>query len=260
MELAAQLWTVHSYTTNLKELDATLKRISEIGYKYVQVSGTCPYSPFWLKETLDKYGLKCIITHTDEEVFKVAAKHVAKDHDIFDCKYLGLGNTSYLHKVDYDTSNFIKDFTETFLPVAKTLKECGKYFMYHNHREEFMVDPATGKTYLELLAENMPADLMGFTLDTYWIHIGGKDPAKVIRSLKGRCPVVHLKDYKVVRGENESFRMAPCGEGNFDFVDILDACREAGVEYLAVEQDNCYGEDPFDCLERSYKYLKSIGA
>lgn len=66
MELAAQLWTVHSYTTNLKELDATLKRISEIGYKYVQVSGTCPYSPFWLKETLDKYGLKCIITHGED--------------------------------------------------------------------------------------------------------------------------------------------------------------------------------------------------
>lgn len=259
MELAAQLYTVHDYTKNLADFDATLKRISEIGYKYVQVSGTCPYSPYWLKETLDKYGLKCILTHTSEDVLKVAAKHIAKDHDVYDCKYVGVGGLSYFWIPEYDLTNFIKDFKENILPVAKTLKECGKYFMYHNHDYEFITDPIEGKTYIELLAEHIPADLLGFTLDTYWAQAGGKNPAKIIRSLKGRCPVVHLKDYKVVRGEKERCHMAPCGEGALDFVEILEACREAGVEYLAVEQDNCYGEDPFDCLERSYKYLKSLG-
>ncbi len=50
-----------------------------------------------------------------------------------------------------------------------------------------------------------------------------------------------------------------CGDGNPDFYEILQACKYAGVEYALVEQDNCFGEDPFVCLERSYKYLKSIG-
>ena len=32
-----------------------------------------------------------------------------------------------------------------------------------------------------------------------------------------------------------------------------------GVDYMLVEQDNCHGQDEFDCITRSYKYLKSCG-
>ena len=28
---------------------------------------------------------------------------------------------------------------------------------------------------------------------------------------------------------------------------------------MLVEQDDCNGEDPFDCLKRSFEYLKSRG-
>ena len=37
------------------------------------------------------------------------------------------------------------------------------------------------------------------------------------------------------------------------------APERAGVEHILIEQDNCNGEDPFDCLARSYKYLTSLG-
>ena len=40
MKLGAQLYTVHDYTKNLKDFEESLKKISEIGYEYVQVSGT----------------------------------------------------------------------------------------------------------------------------------------------------------------------------------------------------------------------------
>ena len=33
----------------------------------------------------------------------------------------------------------------------------------------------------------------------------------------------------------------------------------AGTHYMLVEQDDCNGEDPFDCLARSYKNLKALG-
>ena len=32
-----------------------------------------------------------------------------------------------------------------------------------------------------------------------------------------------------------------------------------GHEYLLVEQDDCYGEDPFECLRVSYQNLKARG-
>lgn len=52
---------------------------------------------------------------------------------------------------------------------------------------------------------------------------------------------------------------AVIGEGNMNFDAIFKSAEKAGVEYMLVEQDNCYGEAPFDCLRRSYRYLKACG-
>lgn len=58
---------------------------------------------------------------------------------------------------------------------------------------------------------------------------------------------------------NHDMEFARCGEGNMDFDSILEACEAAGTQYLLVEQDDCYGEDPFECLKTSYINLKSKG-
>ena len=65
MKFGAQLYTLHDYTKTLEDFEETLKKVSEIGFKYVQVSGTCAFEPEWLKEKLEKYGLECVLTHTD---------------------------------------------------------------------------------------------------------------------------------------------------------------------------------------------------
>ena len=44
-----------------------------------------------------------------------------------------------------------------------------------------------------------------------------------------------------------------------DFDAILSAAESAGTRYAFVEQDDCYGADPFDCLKKSYDYLASRG-
>ena len=55
-------------------------------------------------------------------------------------------------------------------------------------------------------------------------------------------------------------RMAAVGEGNLPFGKILKLLQRLGTtRYLLVEQDNCYGENPFDCLSRSYSNLKKEG-
>ena len=64
MEIGAQLFTVRDYTKTLDEFAKTLDLIAKIGYRVVQVSGTCRYEPQWLKEQMDMLGLKCAITIT----------------------------------------------------------------------------------------------------------------------------------------------------------------------------------------------------
>ena len=34
---------------------------------------------------------------------------------------------------------------------------------------------------------------------------------------------------------------------------------EAGVKYVLIEQDDCFGKDPFECLKSSFEFLKSKG-
>ena len=53
--------------------------------------------------------------------------------------------------------------------------------------------------------------------------------------------------------------MAVVGEGNINFDRVFTCAEKAGTKYMLVEQDDCNGEDPFECLKRSYEYLKSRG-
>ena len=247
MKIGAQLYTVRGFTRTLDGFAEALKRVADIGYKTVQVSGSCPFEAEWLKEQLEKNGLECALTHTPPERLLNETKKVAEEHKIFGCRYAGLGWNAFTLENGDTPEEFIKKYT----PVAEGLFECGVKLMYHNHDQEFK--RPGGRLILETLAEAFPKELMGFTLDTFWVQAGGGDPAWWLRNLSGRVDCIHLKDFAYGR------RFAVVGEGNMNFGAIFAAAEDAGTKYMLVEQDDCYGEDPFDCLARSYKYLRSEG-
>lgn len=247
MKIGAQLYTVREYTKTLDDFVKTLEKIRDIGYRVVQVSGTCSYEPEWLKNRLDRLGLTCAITHYNVDRIANDTEQVVAEHKQFNCKYIGIG---WMDMKDYPS------FVSSFKPAGKRIAEQGCKLMYHNHDMEF-ARYGEGKTvYLGKMAEDFKPDELGFTLDTFWVQAGGGNPAQWIKKLAGRVPCVHLKDMAYANGER---RMAPVYEGNMDFDSILEACETAGTQYLLVEQDNCYGEDPFECLKTSYLNLKSKG-
>lgn len=248
MEIGAQFFTVREFCKTPEAFAESLKKVADIGYRTVQISGTCAYEPEWLKNELKKNGLRCVLTHNPAEKLQNATAQVAAEHDVFDCRYVGLGSFRFQEETE---GLRYEDFLRLYKPVAKTLKENGKYFMYHNHALEFK--KYDGKLILSRLAEDMSPDEMGFTLDTFWVQVGGGDPAQWIERLSGRVPCIHLKDYAYDK------TMAVIGEGNINFDRVFEKAESAGTEYMLVEQDNCNGENPFDCLKRSYEYLKSRG-
>lgn len=247
MTLGAQLYTARDYCKNLEDFGETLKKIADIGYTTVQVSGVCEYTPEWLKEQLDKTGLKCVLTHSPVDKLKDQTEEVIRAHKLFDCPYIGLG----YYRFHAESETEVEDFKNIVTPFAEAFKKAGKYFMYHNHAFEFK--KFMGSTVWEHILEAVPADLMGITLDTYWVQVGGADPSWWIRRLAGRLPCIHLKDC----GYKQSMQVV--GEGNMNFEGILAAAEEAGTKYLLVEQDDCNGEDPLDCLKRSYNNLRAMG-
>ena len=243
MQIGAQFYTLRDFCTKLSDFSESLKKVADIGYKTVQISGVCPYEPEWLAQELKKNDLKCVLTHTN-----VAADPLktAKDHDVFGCEYVGLGYYGF----DGTRENY-DEFIRQYTPVAQILRDNGKYFMYHNHAHEFR--KLEGKAIFSRMAADIPADLMGFTVDTYWVQVGGGDSAQWIEDLSGRVPCIHLKDYAF------DAQMAPIGEGNLNWNRIFAAAEAAGTRYMLVEQDNCNGEDPFNCLKRSYDFLRANG-
>lgn len=244
MKLGAQLYTVRDFCKDLDGFEETLKRIADIGYKYVQVSGTCDYEADWLKEQLDKNGLKCPITHYNTDKIVSNPKEVANLHKVFDCQYVGIGWYNFKEST---TDEFINKFKMS----AKEIKNAGRTLTFHNHDMEFAIE--NGKTRLQRICEEFSEDELKITLDTFWAQAGGCDPAQLLHTLKGRTPCIHLKDMAYDK------IMMPIGYGNMNFERIIKAGFDCGVEYALVEQDNCNGEDPFDCLKKSYDYCISQG-
>lgn len=245
VKIGAQFYTIRDFCKNTDDFAESLKKVADIGYTTVQISGTCDFEPMWLKTELERNGLECVLTHTPTEKLENQTVTVAKEHDIFNCKYVGLGYYGFNSDCKSD------DFVKKYKPVAKTLQNCQKYFMYHNHDSEFIKED--GIVILEKLADAFSCEEMGFTLDTYWIQSGGADPAAWIEKFKGRVPCIHLKDY-AYKG-----KMAVVGEGNINFDRVFEKAESSGTKYMLVEQDDCNGENPFDCLKRSYEYLHSLG-
>lgn len=253
MIIGAQMYGVREYTKTLEGFSEALQKIAAIGYTCVQVSGTCAYEGTWLAAELKKAGLTCGLTHYgfDEMVKDPVA--VVQKHKTFGCRYIGVGAMPGIF--NENTQACWRAFAEKALPVAKAFRENGAYLMYHNHAKEF--EDVGGACAWDYLKNTFAPELMGFTADTHWVDAGSRDVVETLVGVRDRIPCVHLKD-TVFTPEGER-RFAPVGSGVLPFRSILDTCLAAGVEYAFVEQDNCYGEDPFACLKQSFDYLRAEG-
>ena len=190
MQIGAQFYTVRNQCQTLDDFALTLRKVADIGYKTVQISGTCPYEAQWLREQLDKNGLQCVLTHIPVSKLVGETEQVIADHFTFDCPYIGLGYYSFDERKEDATYDH---FMKTFVPVAEKIRAGGKYFMYHNHDNEFKLAPGENKQIvLEKLAEEIPADMMGFTLDTYWVQAGGGDPAEGFLKVVAAAAIINV--------------------------------------------------------------------
>ena len=250
MQLGAQLYTIREHTKTLESFSESLKKIADIGYQIVQVSGTCDYEGAWLEEQLKQNGLSCVVTHSKLSRMEEDLNALIDDHKRFHCQRIGLGSASL------NTIEEVNLFIEKFKPITKVMSENSIQFMYHNHGMEFSRVGDEQAVVLDLLCNAFTPAELGVTLDTFWVQYAGGDPVVWLEKLNGRTPCIHLKDMEFVGNKQ---RTASVGSGNMNFDRILQATVDNHVEYGLVEQDDCYEEDPFVCLKKSYDYLSAKG-
>ncbi len=248
-QLAAQLYTLRDFTKTPADIAVTLKRVKQIGYDAVQCSGMGEIDPHELASILKGEGLTCCATHVSLERMKAEPQAVIDEHHLWDCKYTAVGGFFPKSPQASDWHGFARDFNV----VSSTFKGSGIEIGYHNHSHELA--RFDGKTALKILLDAFDKSV-SWELDTYWIAHGGGDPIAWINNVKGRMPCVHLKDMAITPERDQL--MAEVGEGNLNWPGILQACRNAGVQWYIVEQDVCQ-RDQFESLEISLKNLRAMG-
>lgn len=249
MKLGAQFYTLRDSCKDLAGLEESMKRVADIGYTSIQLSGVCAYEGDWAAEKARENGLTIDITHYDYKKIINDVENTIKQHSLMSCKCIGIGSSPYEKTPEGFTR--LGDEMATVIPA---INAAGHKLMYHNHHWEFAKQD--GKTFLDMLCDRFTPDELGITLDCYWVQAGGADPVAWMKKLHGRIDRIHFKDM-VMNNADKAVRIASIGEGNMNYDAIIQACLDENIEYGYVELDNCYGENPFDCMKRSYEFLSS---
>lgn len=157
------------------------------------------------------------------------------------CPYFGVEN--------FTTMDAVKASAERFEEAAANCAERGMTFGYHNHDFELSTI-VEGQPALLRLAASAPN--LFFTLDTYWVTVGGQDAADIVKTLGPRVNLLHIKDGPLVKSE----AMVAAGTGKMDFPPIVAAAE--GAKWLVVELDRC-DTDMMEAVEQSFRYLIDSG-
>jgi len=266
-----QLYTVTSKIE--ADLDGTLKKIAEIGYKELESAFTRKGGYYGLKPKefaakAKEFGLTWRAHHCGGAPFKLpagATMPVGADgkpivippmknlRDNFqevvdDC---GAGGVNYLvcSSTPIDTMDEVKQSIETLNKTGEACKKAGITFAYHNHTKEF--ERVEGQLPYDLFLSQISADTMKMELDLAWVTKSGTDPLELFKKNPGRFPLWHVKDLSRI-----TQRPVEVGAGYVDLKRVFADAATAGLKYFFVEQDQA--PDPLVNVATSYANLQKL--
>jgi sugar phosphate isomerase/epimerase len=250
MKLGAQFYTLRTECQDHAGLYNSMKRVKEIGYEIIQISGVCDIEAEKLKAFSEEFSLPITCTHKPYASIVEDTDNLIKYHQVIGCPVIGLGS---LPPEMRGSLADVRSFINTIKEPIKKIKDAGLRFAYHNHAFEFA--PLEGTNIFEVLFEELPeAD---FIQDVYWTTFAGADTKGILERIAkaDRITNIHFKDMLT----DPAGPICPCGEGVIDFAPIAQLCKKYGIENILVEQDNApMLGDVFAQMKSSFDHLDSI--
>ncbi len=223
-----------------RDLEGTLRNVARLGYEGVEFWQLHGREPARVCAWLDEVGLVAVGSHAGLGRLEGELPLLADELRMLETDRVAL---SFIEPEPAAVTRIAE--------VARTAAAVGLRFGFHNHAAE--LEPLVGDaTFLDLLRE-LPPELLWFELDLGWIWHAGVDPVGELAKTTGRCPLVHLKDFRS-RGSRDD---VPIGDGAVNYRRVLPAVIEAGAEWLLVEEDEVDG-DPLEAVARSLDAVQRL--
>ncbi len=249
-QVACITFTIRDHIRTPEDFRLSMAKIAGIGYRAVQISGMKAdvMPPEEIRSVCEDHGLTICATHEPGDKILNTPEEVAERLKALGCRYTAYPFPGGIDFYDPESrASLIRKLDD----AGAVLREHGLVLAYHNHAIEFI--RWDGKPALEhIYAGTDPSNLQA-EIDTYWVQLGGGSPVEWCERLKGRLPLLHLKDVGIRDGKLPT--MFEIGNGNLDFPAIIAAAERAGCEWFIVEQDTCPG-DPFESLRQSFDYIR----
>ena len=250
LPIAVQVYSVREEAE--RDFAGTMKKLGEMGYDGVELAGLYGKSAEEIRDSIKAAGLTAISAHVSYDELAGDLEKTPQDYETIGCRYIvipWLGEDRRFGTALYEET--IKE-----IPViSEGCKKHGMTLLYHNHDFEF-AKTLDGTYALDQLYAEVPADVLGAEPDTCWIKVGGPDPSEWLKKYSGRCPLVHVKDF---RRKADGVDLLALGEGEQDFPTLVKTAKECGAQWLVIEQDDHPYGTPMGDMKKSLNYLKELG-
>lgn len=246
LPIALQLYTVRDALT--ADLEGTLKQLAQIGYKNVEIAGTCGKTAAEFLALLKSHGLTPIGMHSGLPTLTGDAL----DQTLADAKTLGVHYIACSFSAKYTHDDYVKAAGQLADAADKAAPQ-GVNICYHNHSFEFIAD-AQGRRGMDTIYDSTKGRKLQAELDIYWVQHGGDKPLDWMKKLAGRLPLLHVKDME--NSEERSF--AEVGTGTVDIKAAVEYAPQVGVKYLIIEQDRNWKGSPVESVKLSFDNLTKI--
>ncbi|MBS1521193.1 MAG: sugar phosphate isomerase/epimerase [Bacteroidetes bacterium] len=270
------------------DFPGTLKMLSKMGYKEVELYGPYTFSTDAAKKSWDavtpslgfkgsgffgrtaaevkglmkQNGLTVPSMHTDLDTLQNRMDKLGEAAHVLGSEFV------VLPAIPEDKRKTLDDYkrmAEAFNKIGETAKKNGVKFAYHNHGYGWKA--VNGQVPIKLILDGTDPSLVFLEMDLYWTTAGGADPIELLEKYKNRYRLMHVKDMsKKVRfsgdgGDSKQWielfpYMTTAGSGVLDLKKILPKAKENGVQHFIVEQDIV--AHPEIALKKSCDYLASL--
>ncbi len=257
-KISLQMYTLREHTGTMEALNNTVARLKDIGFENLQYSIPAHYDADEVAKIFKAHAMRNDSVYSPWAKLKENYDALLHQCELFDAKAIRI--ESIPREMSMTKQGYI-DFAHQLNDLGAAYKQHGIKILYHFHAFEFI--KFDGEMAIETFLKETDPEIVGLNPDTHWIHSGGRDICAFMEKYKDRYNFIHVKDFGITTmgdcWEARPIVFAPVGEGNLEWEPILALCKKNNVEIYAIEQDDCYGRDAFDCVKSSFDHLKKLG-